>query len=285
MSRKLISLESLEVIGSEDHGHAPSTAGGKAMNRPVHVCIRDDLRTRLDAGEWGPGTRLPSETELAARYGVARMTIRQAVGALASEGAIVRRQGLGTFAADRRPTRSTDLLLSFTEEMHRQGLEVETRLISGAVEEPPEDARSALGLGQSAAAVSIRRVRLVDGCPIIVQHSWLPCARFAGLVDADPLLVGSLYAMLEARYGVRITRAKQAFTAAAANEADALALGMDPGEPVLRIVRTTYDSSNLVVEYAMSAMRPGYPIETIMERSPEHGLLQPAMLRSHPTDG
>jgi GntR family transcriptional regulator len=220
------------------------------MNRPVHVSIRDDLRTRIDAGEWRPGARLPSETELAARYGVARMTIRQAVGALASEGAVVRRQGLGTFASDRRPSRSTDLLLSFTEEMHRQGHEVQTRLITAGVEPPPPTARSALQLGEAAVAVTVRRVRLVDGHPIIVQHSWLPYARFAGLVDLDPLLDGSLYAMLQARYGVRITRAKQAFTAAAADESDAAALGLQPGEPVLRIARTTYDSSNLVVEFA-----------------------------------
>jgi GntR family transcriptional regulator len=121
-------------------------------------------------------------------------------------------------------------------------------------------------LGQSAAAVTVRRVRLVDGCPIVVQNSWLPYARFAGL-DANPLLDGSLYAMLEARYGVRIVRAKQACTAATAGDTDAPALDLKPHEPVLRIARTTYDSSNLVVEYAMSAMRPGYPIETIMERS------------------
>jgi GntR family transcriptional regulator len=108
----------------------------------------------------------------------------------------------------------------------------------------------------------------VDGCPVVVQNSWLPCARFAGLA-ADPLLDGSLYAMLEARYGVRIMRARQAFTAAAAGEPDGAALGLQPCEPVLRIVRTTYDSSNLSIEFAMSAMRPGYPIETIMERRQE----------------
>ena len=236
------------------------------MSRPVHISIRDDLRARIDAGEWGPGERLPSETELAARYGVARMTIRQAVGALATEGNVVRRQGLGTFAAD-RPTRSAELLLSFTEEMRGQGREVQTRLINAAVEQPPAAARAALLLGQSAAAVTVRRVRLVDGCPIVVQNSWLPYARFAGL-DANPLLDGSLYAMLEARYGVRIVRAKQAFTAATAGDTDAPALDLKPDEPVLRIARTTYDSSNLAVEYAMSAMRPGCPIETIMERKP-----------------
>jgi GntR family transcriptional regulator len=238
------------------------------MNRPVHISIRDDLRMRLSAGEWAAGERLPSETELAARYGVARMTIRQAIGALASEGAVIRRQGLGTFAAEGRPTRTVDLLLSFTEEMRRQGRQVETRLISAAVEQPPAAAREALQLGPSAAAVAVLRVRLVDGGPIVVQNSWLPYARFAGLA-ADPLLDGSLYAMLEARYGVRIMRARQAFTAATAGELDGAALGLQPCEPVLRIVRTTYDSSNLSIEFAMSAMRPGYPIETIMERRQE----------------
>jgi DNA-binding GntR family transcriptional regulator len=244
------------------------------MNRPVHMSIRDDLRMRLNAGEWNAGERLPSETELAARYGVARMTVRQAVGALASEGAVVRRQGLGTFAADRRPTRNADLLLSFTEEMRRQGHQVQTKLIGATVEQPPPPAREALRLPQSAAAVTIRRVRLVDACPIVVQHSWLPYARFAGL-DANPLLDGSLYAMLEAHYGVRIVRAKQAFAAAGADESDADALELRPGEPVLRIARTTYDSSNLAVEYAMSAMRPGYPIETVVERGPESAAREP----------
>jgi DNA-binding GntR family transcriptional regulator len=61
-------------------------------------------------------------------------------------------------------------------------------------------------------------------------------------------------------------RAKQAVTAGTAGEADGLALDLKPDEPVLKICRTTYDSSNLVVEYALSAMRPGYPIETIMQR-------------------
>jgi DNA-binding FadR family transcriptional regulator len=56
------------------------------MSRPVHVSIRDDLRMRLVGGEWPAGKRLPSETDLAAQYGVARMTVRQAVGVLASEG-------------------------------------------------------------------------------------------------------------------------------------------------------------------------------------------------------
>ena len=236
------------------------------MTKPVHVSIRDDLRMRIAAGEWAAGDRLPSETELAARYGVARMTVRQAIGALAGEGVVVRRQGLGTFAADRLPTRRVGALLSFTEEMRSQGRDVETRLIKTAVEQPSDQAREALQLAPSAAAVTIQRVRLVDDCPIVVQYSWLPCARFAGL-DAEPLVKGSLYATIEGRYGVRIMRARQLFTAVAACETEAALLEVEPDSPVLRIIRTTYDGANCPIEFAMSAMRTGAPIETMMERA------------------
>jgi GntR family transcriptional regulator len=237
------------------------------MNKPVHICIRDDLRTRLATGEWTAGQRLPSEAELASWYGVARMTIRQAIGALASEGALVRRQGLGTFVADRLPTRHAGWLQSCTEEVREHGHDAQTRLISAKVVQPPPAARTALQLGDCAAAILVRRVRSIDGRPVVLQASWLPHARFAGL-DGTPLLDGSLYAMLEGPYGVRIVRARQIFTATAINDADAPLLRLRPKDPVLRIVRTTFDTANLPVEFAMSSMRPGYPIETIMEGRP-----------------
>ena len=99
-----------------------------------------------------------------------------------------------------------------------------------------------------------------------MQYSWLPCAQFAGL-DAEPLVKGSLYATIEGRYGVRIMRARQLFTAIAACEPEAALLDLEPGSPLLRITRTTYDGANRPIEFAMSAMRPGAPIETMMERA------------------
>jgi GntR family transcriptional regulator len=235
---------------------------GKPMNRPVYINIRDDLRARLAAGEWAAGERLPAEADLAANYGVARMTIRQAIGVLASEGAVVRRQGVGTFAVD-RSVRSTSKLLSFAEEMDQQGHQLNAKLIRAAVEQPPPAAREALQLPPSAAAVLVRRVRLVDGCPIIVQNSWLPNARFAGLA-ADPLLDGSLYAMLEASYGVSIVRATQVFTVGVADKRDAVELDLHAGAPMLVITRTAYDASSRAVEFSVSVTRSGYLVETLM---------------------
>jgi GntR family transcriptional regulator len=238
------------------------------VTRPVHLSIRDDLRMRITAGEWNAGQRLPSETELAAWYGVARMTIRHAVGALAAEGVVVRRQGIGTFAAEPVLAARAGFLQSYAEEMREQGRDVQATLIKSVMEQPPAGARVALGLGDSAVAIFIRRLRTVDGVPTLVQNSWLPYSRFAGL-EADPLRDGSLFAMLEGPYGVRITRARQQLGAAAATEADARLLGLLPRDPVLRIIRTTYDCAGLAIEYSASTMRPGVTVDSMIERWPE----------------
>ena len=62
-------------------------------------------------------------------------------------------------------------------------------------------------------------------------------------------------------------RAMQVFTATAAGGSEAELLELKPGSPVLRITRTTYDGANCPVEFAVSAMRPESPIETMMERA------------------
>jgi GntR family transcriptional regulator len=237
------------------------------MNIPVYLCIRDDLRLRITTGEWGVGERLPSETELAAWYGVARMTVRQAVGALAAEGVLIRRQGLGTFTAAAASTPRNGYLQSYSEEVRGQGHEIQTSLIKAGTEQPPAPAREALQLGQFAVAIVIRRLRIVDGQPTLLQSSWLPYSRFAGL-EAEPLVDGSLYAQLEVHYGTRVIRARQQVSAIGADQGAAAQLGLELRDPVLRIARTAYDTSSQAVEYGIGVMRPGLTVETVLERAP-----------------
>jgi DNA-binding GntR family transcriptional regulator len=65
----------------------------------VWAQVADDLRADIEAGTLRPGDKLPAETDLAGRYGVARMTVRRAVAELASEGLVVVMHGRGTFVA------------------------------------------------------------------------------------------------------------------------------------------------------------------------------------------
>jgi DNA-binding GntR family transcriptional regulator len=74
-------------------------------NRPKYQRIADVLRAAVAAGTYGPGDRLPGENELMAEHGVARMTARQALGLLQSEGIAEARKGAGVFVREFRPVR------------------------------------------------------------------------------------------------------------------------------------------------------------------------------------
>ena len=89
---------------------------------PLYSRIQRDISESITAGEYPPGARIPSEAALAERYGVTRMTVRQAVDGLIGKGLVTRRQGSGTYVLRRREAqRGLNRLTSFTEDMDAQG--------------------------------------------------------------------------------------------------------------------------------------------------------------------
>jgi GntR family transcriptional regulator len=232
---------------------------------PVYRQIAEDLRRAIQAGTLARDQRLPSESELAARYGVTRMTVRQAVDPLVHSGLVVRRQGAGTFVAHAvPPTRRLDRLESFTEEVRRAGGRLVTRLLACEVIAPPDDVVAQLGIGTRAQAVEVVRLRVIDRVPTVVMTSWLPHARVRGL-DEQPLQDGSLYAALRDRFGLVPRRAEQRMSAVAADAAVAGKLGVEEGAPVLRIERTTFDDRAKPFEVARSWTRPGFELFVDLE--------------------
>ena len=97
---------------------------------PKHQQLRNIL-TELATTRLRPGDMLPSERQLCADYGVSRITVREALGQLVSEGLLVRTQGKGTFVAH-RPARSRLHIASFHEDMRRMGLEPATVVVDEA---------------------------------------------------------------------------------------------------------------------------------------------------------
>src|SRR5258708_31753995 len=82
---------------------APSTQHSAPAFRPLYLQIKGLLIKNLEAAEWGPGEPIPSEIELATRFGVSQGTVRKAIDALAADNLVIRRQGKGTFVATHTP--------------------------------------------------------------------------------------------------------------------------------------------------------------------------------------
>ena len=124
---------------------------------PLHHQVYQDLRAALDDREWAAGDRLPTERELARRYGCSLITVRRALDELRREHRLTRTQGRGTFVS--QPAIERDLLgsASFNEEMTAAGLEPETRTVTARKEPASERVAQALGLRLGAPTIYLER--------------------------------------------------------------------------------------------------------------------------------
>lgn len=98
--------------------------------RPLYEQVKRDIAARVAAGDWGAGARLPSEHELTAHFGVSRMTVHRALRELSAEGVVSRIQGVGTFAAERRPRQEFLRIHDIAEDITARGHAHRMRLIA-----------------------------------------------------------------------------------------------------------------------------------------------------------
>jgi GntR family transcriptional regulator len=206
--------------------------------QPLYVQIRTLIERALESGEWAPGAAIPAEPALAARFGVSQGTVRKAIGALAAENLVVRRQGKGTFVA------------THTEEKASNFRFLRIRRNDGQPEYPLShlvDLRRARASGEIARSLAIRtgdpvfvlrRVLEYGGAPAVLDEITLPAALFRGMTRARcAAYPGSMYGFFETEFGVRMLRAEERLHAVAADAASAALLEVAPGTPLLAVDR------------------------------------------------
>ncbi|HVY52695.1 MAG TPA: GntR family transcriptional regulator, partial [Devosia sp.] len=169
-------------------------------NRPLLPdVVRSELRRAIIEGEFPPGSRLPNEEALCTRFGVSRITLREAVRGLIEDGYVVRRQGAGTFVTSGPVLRnSLDTNFSYTEYLESTGIKVTKKVIEANTIPADEEVQLDLALEPQANVVEIRRVRIAGKKPAIYSVDYLP----ADIVDPrrDMKSFGqSLYRLLSSR--------------------------------------------------------------------------------------
>lgn len=200
------------------------------MSRSLkHVEIREYVRDLVQGS--APGTAAPSERDLVDRFGVARMTVRQALEALVGEGVLERHPGRGTFVAV--PRRIPTGVSSFTEDMAAKNIVAESRTLLAERIEPGDELAGALRLRPGDMVVHWRRLRLADGRPVCLSDAFVPEAMAPGLLSQLP---ASLYDDLASR-GRRPTLVEDDLAARTATEAESELLEMPAGGVLLRRAR------------------------------------------------
>lgn len=224
-------------------------------SRPLHAAIAAELAGRIASGRLAVGTRLPPERVLAHSLGVSRMTVRQALGALERDGLLRRVVGRagGTFVQERRVERRAAGLAGLSAELRRQGLAAGARVLSAGVRPCGRATAAALGLVPGEPVLVVARIRLADGKPLALERSSLPDHRFPGLLELD--LTGSLYELMRAAYGVAPARSTERLEATAARAAEARALAVRPGTPLLLVERVAFAADGTPLEFARDRFR------------------------------
>lgn len=214
---------------------------------PLYAQIHEKLRRRIETDELKAGAAVPSERELAEMFKVSRMTARQAINALKSEGFVYQERGVGTFVSKRKLDVHTRNLIGFTEEMLARGLAPSTKILLSRREKAAAETAKELGLSDDDEVFHFQRLRLADGLPLAFEDGYLPAKRFPRLDEKD-LESESLYKILENDYGIQMHHAEEILEATCATKEIAKALTIKAKSALLIVHRVVFTESNLAVE-------------------------------------
>ncbi|MFN0121841.1 MAG: GntR family transcriptional regulator [Blastocatellia bacterium] len=224
----------------------------------LYYQLENLLREKILSGAFGPGERLPTESELIEQYGVSRITVRQSLSTLAGEGLIERRQGRGAVVAARRTQRkSFDGAIHLTgslDELISMGQDTLVRALE--MNRVDADAHEAeiLVITPGDTLYRLKRLRLRDEQPDSLIVNYLP-ADIGSQLSPEELNTGALPRLPETKFALKLRDARQRITAALADPYVAGLLDVRIGAPLLSIERTVFTVEGRPIEYVHTLYR------------------------------
>ena len=238
------------------------------MDKPTYLQIYESLYEQIGSGYYRPGDRLPSERDLSQQLGVSRMTVRHALDSLVNRGMAYRRQGAGTFVARPKVEHQVDILVSFKDSMEQSGMRHNMKLLSLERMRANKKLANRLGINIGQLLCYIHRLRMHNGDPISLEHSYFPSSICPKIEQFD-LEKRSIYKILENEFGIQIEIADQYFEPVVANKYESEMLSVSLNAPLMLVSRISYDVDGQAIEYGKDIYRGD--MTRFVSRSPRHG--------------
>jgi GntR family transcriptional regulator len=240
---------------------------------PAYQALRQTLRDDIAAGAYRDGVRMPTESELVARHGLSRQTVRRAFQDLVAEGVVYRVPGRGTYARDggRRYLRQ----LGSIEDLMSLSDDTTMEVLNGLRRRVDVDAASRMRLDDDVVyTVVFRRLHGSNpGVPFVLTRVHLPESVARSVLGVAELTDGAVststvIALTEPHLSTSIAEAAQSITVSAADDEAAAAVGCGRGHPMLRVDRLYSDEAGTPVELAVSHFLPEqYTYRVTLRRS------------------
>ncbi len=224
--------------------------GGTPMEEPIYIKIHNQIKRDIENHVYKVGDRIPAERQLAVKFGVSRMTLRQAIKTLEDEGILERRLGSGTYVASQKVQETMSGIMSFTEITHANGQTPSSKVISYRIGKPSLSEKERLNLQPDADVLRMERIRYADKVPICYEVVTVPYRLIKDLSKSD--ISAHLYETLE-NHGYKIGRVTEHISAAVANENDARLLDAKRGEALITRLQVTELSDGTPFEYTRAS--------------------------------
>ncbi|SDG77206.1 transcriptional regulator, GntR family [Vibrio xiamenensis] len=223
--------------------------------------IKAVIREQIAGGVITAQQKLPSERELCERFATTRITIKDALSSLETEGLIYREERKGWFVSPPRVHYNPLSRSHFHQMIHDQHRIAETRLLSVETQMARSDYARVLERSDLPTIHLIRRLRYIDGRAVLYVENCLISELFEGILSEN--LTASLTQLYEQKYGYTTSRSRFDVIPTAAPDAVAKALGIASGQQVLKICRVNYNQFNQIIDCEFEYWRPDSVMITI----------------------
>ena len=243
---------------SEDSSETPP---GRAP--PLWRQIAATLGREIEADRLAPGTRLPTEAEFSARFGVNRHTIRRALDTLVRSGQVRVEQGKGAFVADDLLDYEISTRTRFSERIRRQNRVPDGHVLRLRQLGASAAVAAALDLPEGAAVMLLERVGLADGVPISVSDHYFPAERLPGIAEALRTIASITDALRAAGVDDYFRRSTRV-TARMPTAAEADRLEVPRTRPLLVCENLNVDRDGRAIEFSLTR-HPSSRVQLVFE--------------------
>jgi GntR family transcriptional regulator len=216
---------------------------------PKYYQLASILRQKIDDGEWEPRSAIPSERQLEQLYSISRTTIREAVDHLVRQGFLYREHGRGTFVSPQKLQKGLMELTSFSEDLLKRGITPGQVILGMSWVVPAPNILQRLELSAGTEVLRIQRVRLGDQVPIGLQTSFIALTREQNISREEMETAGSLYRILQEKFGIIPTEADETLEVTLATQEEATLLQIESGAPLLLNERLLFSQNRTPVEF------------------------------------
>lgn len=236
------------------------TAAQLKPRETLYTQLADILRAKIYSKEWAPRTKIPSEHKLMEHFGVARGTVRKALKALVDEGLLEQMRGSGTYVAEPGISHPAGVRpLSFADSLAEQGMTFQTSVLEKWTAPASAEVAHELGVEVGEEVMFMRRVRTVDGEPVMCQESWLNLGACPGLFDID-YTQESLFNAVQRCAGRKITTSRMRYSARTAGSEYGALLACSESAALLLLEQNISLDNGTAIEWTNTWFRPGQSI-------------------------